>query len=188
MASLRGPKPQLIIVGGPPGAGKTTLATALSAAMGLPVIAKDSIKEVLMDHLGGAEPVGTAAFAVQFAVARTLLESGSGLILEGAFFHDQHGLREVATLANAAVISVSAPLECLVDRYVTRQVDRHPGHRGLEALPDLRARVLGGRYEPPDLGAPLLRVDSARGFEPSESDIHSWLVTALATVSSSTSG
>jgi hypothetical protein len=45
------------------------------------VIAKDLIKEALMDHFGGDEPVGVAAFAVQFTVARAILESGSGLIL-----------------------------------------------------------------------------------------------------------
>ena len=57
--------------------------------MHLPVVAKDAIKEVLMDHLGGGEPVGTAAFAAQFTVARSMLNDGFELILEGAFFHDQ---------------------------------------------------------------------------------------------------
>jgi hypothetical protein len=41
------------------------------------------MKEAMMDHLGGAPAVGAAAFAVQFAIARELLASGVGLILEG---------------------------------------------------------------------------------------------------------
>jgi hypothetical protein len=151
------------------------------------VIAKDSIKEALMDHLGGGEPVGAAASAVQFAIARTLLESGSGLILEGAFCGDQHELGGLAKLARTAVVHVAAPLDCLVDRYVARQIVRHPGHRGLEALPDLRARVLSGAYEPPNLGLPLLRVNGADGFEPSEADIDAWLVNVLSDACSSRS-
>lgn len=147
--------------------------------MRLPVMAKDAIKEALMDHLGGAEPVGAAAFAVQLAVARTLLESGAGLILEGAFFRDQHELSELVKLGRTAVVYVSAPLDCLVDRYVARQGVRHPGHRGLEALPDLRARVLAGAYEPSNLGLPLLRVDNTDGFEPSEANVVAWIVNAL---------
>jgi predicted kinase len=80
--------PNLIVVCGPPGAGKSKLATTLSRETRLPVIAKDVIKEALMDHFGGDEPVGIAAFAVQFTIARVILEAGSGLILEGAFFRD----------------------------------------------------------------------------------------------------
>ena len=48
-----------------------------------------------MDHLGGAPTVGAAAFAVQLAIARELLESGVGIILEGPFFADQAELVEV---------------------------------------------------------------------------------------------
>jgi hypothetical protein len=60
------------------------LATALARELRLPVVARDLIKETLMDHFVGAERVGTAAFALQFAIARAVLDSGSGLMLEGA--------------------------------------------------------------------------------------------------------
>jgi predicted kinase len=177
--AVDGPRPLLVIVCGPPGAGKSTLAATLSTRMRLPVIAKDSIKEALMDHLGGAEPVGVAAFAVQFTIARSLLESGSGLILEGAFFSDQPELVELSILARCAVVHLAAPLDCLVERYLARQIDRHPGHRGPEALPDLQRRVKEGIYEPPKFGVPLLRVNTSAGLEPSEAAITAWLVDKL---------
>lgn len=173
------PRPLLVIVCGPPGAGKSTLAATLSTRMRLPVIAKDSIKEALMHHLGGAEPVGVAAFAIQFTIARSLLEAGTGLILEGAFFSDQPELGQLAILARCAVVHLEAPLDCLVERYLARQIDRHPGHRGPEALPDLQRRVKQGTYEPARFGVPLLRVYTSSGFEPSEAAITAWLVDKL---------
>jgi hypothetical protein len=139
------------------------------------VISKDAIKEVLMDHFGGGEPVGTAAFALQFSIARSMLDDGCGLILEGAFFHDQRDITSLVGKARAAIVHVEAPLDHLVERYTLRSGSRHPGHRGLEALPDLRSRVASGAYDPPDVGVPVLRVDSTNEYKPSEQEIETWL-------------
>ena len=46
-----------VLVAGWPGSGKTTLATALAAEPGLPLLSKDEIKEALMDGLGPPETV-----------------------------------------------------------------------------------------------------------------------------------
>jgi len=156
------------------------LATALARQLRLPVVARDLIKETLVDHFGGAEPVGPAACALQFAIARAVLDSGSGLILEGAFHRDQPELGGLADIAHIAIVHVQAPLDCLVERYTRRQGERHPAHRGLEALPDLRSRLLEGGYDPPAIGRPTLRVDSAEGYHPAEPEIVTWLVERFA--------
>jgi predicted kinase len=167
--------PPLVIVCGPPGAGKTVLAEELSLKTRLPVIAKDLIKETLMDHFGHGEPAGTAAFAVQLAVADAVLTAGSGLILEGAFLRDQVNVDELALKARTVILYLSAPLDCLVARYTDRQQSRHPGHRGLEALPDLRSRFTDGLYAPAGFDVPVLRVDTENGYHPSEGEIMRWL-------------
>jgi predicted kinase len=169
----------LVIVCGPPAAGKTSLAARIGRHFGLPVISKDAIKEALMDHLGGEPRVGSAAFAVQFAVARELLASGNGLVLEGAFFRDQTELVNIASLGQTVIISLECTLEALERRYVARLNDRHPSHRGLDALPDLHQRVESGAYGVPDLARPLLRVDTTFDLQPSEGEILAWIGESL---------
>ena len=128
-----------------------------------------------MDHLGGTPAVGAAAFSVQFAMARELLRVGIAIILEGAFFVTQVELADVAAEGDTVVLKLECPVELLERRYIDRQDSRHPSHRGLEALPDLRQRVRTGQYDPPELHRPVLRIDASDGFSPAEEDIVRWI-------------
>jgi predicted kinase len=171
--------PPLVIICGPPASGKSTIADHLARSLGLPVLAKDLMKEAMMNHLGGSEEVGAAAFAVQFAIARELLRSGTGLVLEGAFLRRQAEIAELARLGTTVVVDVSCKLEVLERRYVERHPQRHPGHRGPEALPDLKQRVAAGEYGVPDLGRPTLAVDTTDRMDPPEHEVLEWVRSKL---------
>jgi hypothetical protein len=88
----------LVLVNGLPGAGKTTLATALAGAMRVPLVTKDGIKEALADlaPMVGSRVLGAAAMELAWAVAAALpgpvileswwfrLAAGRGGVVRGA--------------------------------------------------------------------------------------------------------
>jgi hypothetical protein len=63
-----------VVVSGPPASGKSALAPALAAELDLPLLAKDAVKDVLVDVLGAPDlprsrQLGRAAVRVLLAVA-----------------------------------------------------------------------------------------------------------------------
>ena len=87
-----------MVVSGPPASGKTTLARALAPALGLPLIAKDTIKQALMTVLpvpdvAASRVVGGASVAALLAVAA---ETG-GAVLESVW-HRSYALDDLRRL------------------------------------------------------------------------------------------
>lgn len=78
--------PPLIIITGPPGAGKSTLALQLSAALPCPLISRDAIRAGLV--WGDAQASDHASVNHLFHTSVThLLRHGSAVICEAAFQH-----------------------------------------------------------------------------------------------------
>ena len=73
---------------GPPGSGKSTIAALLAVELGLPLLAKDAVKEALIEALGWPATVeesrllGRAAVLAVFTVART----SPGAVLDSTFY------------------------------------------------------------------------------------------------------
>jgi predicted kinase len=160
--------PLLVVVTGMPASGKTTVAQALSRRLLLPLIAKDEIKEHLYDALGSgdklwSERLGGAAYALMFAVARSILATGTGMIVEANFFRGQEGDFALLPAHRPVQVHCDAPLAVLIDRFRDRA--RHPGHHDEQMVNELATRFESGAHAPLDLPGNLVRVDTTASVD-----------------------
>ena len=102
---------RLVLVTGPAGSGKTTLAYAVGAALGSPVVSRDAIKEGMAAAEPGFVPatgdlLTRRTFAVFFANLDLLLRSEVTTVAEAAFQHRlwTEGLGLLDDLADLRII------------------------------------------------------------------------------------
>ena len=165
-------KPQLIIISGPPGAGKTRLSRPLARKLGLPLFSKDAIKEQLADSLsehatGISRQLGHAAMLQIYAVAGEMLNAGHSLVIEG-FFHKglaEADLAPLMELADTTLVHVQADEALLLSRYEKRasDPDRHSIHEDATRLGDLKHYLAEGVADPLDLDCHLVVIDTTYG-------------------------
>ena len=147
-----------VVVSGPPGSGKTTLARPLAHALDLPLIAKDRIKESLLDSLGvrdleWSRQVGRATMSLMYRLAA---DAGAA-VLESTWSPELAPPALAALDALIVEVYCSCPPELAEARYRERVPTRHPGHHDAERVYDER----WSDYRPLGVG-PLVVVDTAR--------------------------
>ena len=152
----------LVIVTGAPGAGKSTLAEALSQELSYMLIGKDDVKELLFDSLGTGDRewsrrLGATSFELMFLVARRVLEPGGSCILDANVTRAE----PLRALPAERVVQFfcTAPEEVVVSRYASRE--RHPGHLDDEVAGELAERLDAGEWAPLDLGGQTVLVDTS---------------------------
>jgi predicted kinase len=122
------PARRLVLVSGPPAAGKTTLARPLAAELGFALLAKDRIKEALgLDaDLAWSRRLGAATMELLWALAA----DAPAAVLEANFWSDHplNGERVRALSARTVEVHCSCPIEECVRRYEARATSRHPVH------------------------------------------------------------
>jgi len=152
--------PVFVLVSGPPASGKSTLAPVLAHELGLPLVAKDTIKDALMAHLPvpnveASRQLGRAAVAAMLAVAA---QSPVGAVIESNFY------RSVAVESLTGLPGAIVEVFCRCDRDIARQ--RYSSRAGVRQAGHFDAVRTDDELwneeiaEPVNGGWPVLNVDT----------------------------
>jgi predicted kinase len=155
-------RPTLVVVSGPAGSGKTTLAHAIAKAIPCPAICRDEIKEGMVHAQGAgfeAAPGDTLTertYPLFFDVVRVLLEGGVTVVAEAAFQDAlwRKGLEPLMGLAEVRVVHCVTDPSLATERFKSRGKRR--AHVTLSEVPG---------FEPLSL-KPSVEVDTTDGYDP----------------------
>jgi predicted kinase len=168
--------PTLVIVSGPAGSGKTTLAHAIASAVGCPAICRDEIKEGMVHATWGPAASGfvprpgdeltARTLPVFFGVLELLIRAGVTTVAEAAF-QDHVWRPRLEPLLNQARVRI---VNCTVDpdlalRRIRQRAQDNPLRRA-HADPGPERLSVRPAFTRISLDVPSLEVDTADGYRP----------------------
>jgi len=171
--------PLLIVVGGTPATGKSTLAASIADDLSLPMFSKDVLKETLFDALVDrpemraipalSQTISDLALSSLLSIATELVSRNVGMVLE-ADFRPSDGERLFTPFLNSTImrqVHCTIAERELEERHLerTEEGNRHPVH--VDDLEKVKIHLEAGDFEPLRLPIPLLSVDSTDGYHPS---------------------
>lgn len=163
--------PLLLVVSGPPGAGKSSLARRLADGLGLPLFSKDMVKESLFDTLGWSDRAWSkrlshASLAVLFRVAEEQVRAGRSCVIEANFDPAlaAPSLSAIARRYPVEIVQVQLQVEpdTLIERFKRRRASgkRHPGHSDHEFTDADLPILLPGRLGSIPIPGRVIEVDT----------------------------
>jgi hypothetical protein len=153
------PRRTFVIVTGLAGAGKTTVGEPLAAALGVPYISKDRIKEALFDAVGygGWALSKTLSHASDLAMVR-IARDLDGAVLDN-FWHPDIAADLLAPLSGRMIeLYCRCRPAVAFERWSSRR--RHPGHADDENRDDANTFAAYAERLPLATFGPVIEVDA----------------------------
>jgi predicted kinase len=178
-------RPVLVVVSGPMGAGKTTLAHKIARSAGCPAICRDEIKEGMVHTVPGfvaapGDELTMRTLPVFFGVLDLLLRAGVTTVAEAAFQDHiwRPGLEPLAGLARLRVVHCAVDAEVAFRRSL-RRGEADPLRRA-HADPgpsDTAERVRSHQaFDRLSLDVPWIEVDTTDGYVPGLEEVVAFAV------------
>jgi predicted kinase len=166
-------KPTLVIVCGPPGSGKTTLAHALARAIPCPAICRDEIKEGMAHGLDDFTPapgdeLTRRTLTVFFSVTETLAAAGVTVVAEAAF-QDKVWRPNLEPLLDRVDLRI---VRCSSDPDTLRaRIAQHAAERATHADAAHVRTMSVQAFQYLAMDAPTIEVDTTDGYDPAIAEI-----------------
>lgn len=174
-------RPIALLIGGAPGAGKTTLAGVLGQRLRLPVLSKDVLRQSTLWSLGTADvkeaPWGPGLW---YPALEALLRAGVSVIGDMTLYR---GVSEDDIQDRLAPIARLMHVHCRArnaeERFRTRTLADSLRQGDLDELDAIVAPLFSELWEPIDLQCPCVVVNTDNGYDPSIDDLVAQVVDRL---------
>ena len=173
--------PTLVVVSGPIGAGKTTLAHQLARAVGCPAICRDEIKEGMAYSSPGfvpapADELTMRTLPVFFGVLELLLRAGVTTVAEAAFQDHvwRPYLEPLHGLAQLRIVHCVVTHDVAFRRVLQRGQDNPVRRAHADPRPDHDVADFArhrNAFDRVSVEAPWIEVDTTDGYKPGLDDI-----------------